>query len=405
SSEAAEAAYTDEERVLNDSALNRSLASQDALQLDDGYADRDMPYDVQVRKRKRKRRVLLCMAMCLLLGIIVMTSFLASNKNKKNNSRNVTVGDGSGVAGVEDGSLSQVAPTDAPPVSITAAPSVAATTAAPVPGPTDAPTDAVTTTESAALATLGPVVYDSSLLMDPTTPEGEAYADVVAQGLTDPQEIVQKYSLLTFFHASNGDGWVQKNGWKSQAAEECSWHGVACDASGNVVSLSLSNNRLIGVIPHDVCLMTSMQHFIVPANDLIGALPDCFGDMTNLQELHVTGNFLDSLPTMLYSLPNLTRLSLASNNFRGNMRSLFNGAQEGEPIFPQLRTLDLHSNRISGRVPDGKLATISTLKALNIANNPDTFGSLTSVCSDVRLYLASADCDVECTCCVGYDSC
>lgn len=169
--------------------------------------------------------------------------------------------------------------------------------------------------------------------------------------------------------------------------------------------LSTANNRLMGVIPHDVCLLAEMQHFIVPANDLIGALPDCFGEMMNLKELHVTGNFLDSLPTTLYSLPGLTRLSLASNNFGGSMNALFKGAQEGEPIFPQLRTLDLHSNRISGRVPDSTLATISTLKALNIANNPDAYGSLNTVCSDVRLYLASADCDVDCTCCVGYQSC
>ena len=157
----------------------------------------------------------------------------------------------------------------------------------------------------------------------------------------------------------------------------------------------------MGTIPHDICLLTSVEHFIVPANDLMGALPDCFGDMTDLMELHVTGNFLDTLPNNLHALPNLTRLSLASNNFGGNMNQLFRGARSGEPMFPKLRTLDLHSNNLVGRVPDSTLASIGTLKAVNIANNPDMFGSLDTMCDSVRVYLAQADCDITCECCSG----
>ena len=157
----------------------------------------------------------------------------------------------------------------------------------------------------------------------------------------------------------------------------------------------------MGTIPPDVCLLANVQHFIVPANDLIGALPECFGSITSLMEIHVTGNFLDTLPTNLHTLPNLTRLSLASNNFGGNMNRLFRGARAGTPTFPQLRTLDLHSNNLVGRVPDSLLASIETLKAVNIANNPAMFGSLDTMCDSVRVFLAQADCDIVCECCSG----
>jgi hypothetical protein len=142
-----------------------------------------------------------------------------------------------------------------------------------------------------------------------------------------------------------------------------------------------------------------MERFIVPANELVGTFPDCFGEMVKLEELHITGNFLESLPRTLYSLPDLTRLSLSSNDFGGNIGNLWSGAQEWETIFPKLETLDLHSNRLTGQVPDEKLAQITTLKAINFVNNPGLRGSLDDVCSTVSVFLAVADCDISCSCC------
>jgi hypothetical protein len=65
------------------------------------------------------------------------------------------------------------------------------------------------------------------------------------------------------------------------------------------------------------------------------------------------------------------------------MNRLFSGAQSGVPVFPQLRTLDLHSNHLSGQIPDSTLASIKTLKAVNIANNPNMYGSLNTLCDSV----------------------
>jgi hypothetical protein len=65
------------------------------------------------------------------------------------------------------------------------------------------------------------------------------------------------------------------------------------------------------------------------------------------------------------------------------MNRLFSGVQSGVPVFPQLRTLDLHSNHLPGQIPDSTLASIKTLKAVNIANNPNMYGSLNTLCDSV----------------------
>ena len=151
------APYTDEERVFDD----RSLAAKDALKLDDGYADQDEPYDAQVKKRRRRRRMLLVLAMAMLIGIIVLTSVLASNKNKS--SREVAVGDGSGVDSVEGGGFEQVFPTAAPAVAgvqDTGAPTVTAQTDAPTgtpaATPTASPIETAAPTSDDAIQVLGP---------------------------------------------------------------------------------------------------------------------------------------------------------------------------------------------------------------------------------------------------------
>lgn len=145
--------------------------------------------------------------------------------------------------------------------------------------------------------------------------------------------------------------------------------------------------------------MTSIENFIAPANDLVGTFPDCFGNMVALQELHLTGNFLEGLPKTLYSLPDLERLSLAANDFGGSLSQLWSGAQEEEDIFPKLQTLDLHSNRLSGDIPDTGLARLKSLKAMNIFNNLALSGSLNTMCSSVNVLITTADCDISCSCC------
>ena len=81
-------------------------------------------------------------------------------------------------------------------------------------------------------------VTESSILEDPTTPQGMAYKWIVE---TDPAQIdpcsyatvEQRYALATFYYSTNGDDWTNSNAWLS-GTNECSWVGIKCDADGLV---------------------------------------------------------------------------------------------------------------------------------------------------------------------------
>lgn len=163
--------------------------------------------------KRRRRRWLMTSACLVLVGIIVLTAVLASKKNTNSNSngngdRGGTTGGSDGVDRVEGGEE-------------------ALGTASPM--------------ESQAYMVLSPIVRDASRLEDPASPEGQAFEAVSVQDdLTDPDEISSQYALLTVFYATNGNGWVNNNGWLlDQNMSHCQWHGIQCNSDGKITSMML----------------------------------------------------------------------------------------------------------------------------------------------------------------------
>ncbi len=69
---------------------------------------------------------------------------------------------------------------------------------------------------------------------------------------------MQRWVLVTFYRSLNGDEWVVRYGWTEDEGDltnECTWHGVVCDANGVVTSIDLSENNLRGEIPPEVALL------------------------------------------------------------------------------------------------------------------------------------------------------
>jgi Leucine-rich repeat (LRR) protein len=179
-----------------------------------------------------------------------------------------------------------------------------------------------------------------------------------------------------------------------------------CTANNLPVS-DEDNNNLVGYIPEDLCLLTSMKILVLSANSLEGNFPSCISNMKSLEELHVNGNsFRGELPTGLHALPNLARITLSFNEFNGTLSNLFDNMQPGDPVFPSLATLNLDDNQLRGAVPDSDLAQAKALQAMTIHNNPLLSGSLTETCHSTRIILASADCNsVICPCCNDGNNC
>ncbi|XP_030954195.1 probable LRR receptor-like serine/threonine-protein kinase At1g53430 isoform X2 [Quercus lobata] len=121
----------------------------------------------------------------------------------------------------------------------------------------------------------------------------------------------------------------------------------------------------------------SITHIQLKRLNLSGVLPADFGNLTNLQELDLTFNYINgSIPSSFSRLP-LVILSLLGNRLSGEIP---NGIGE----IGSLEELVLEANQLDGHLPEN-LGNLSNLKRLVLsANNftgtiPETFGKLTSL--------------------------
>ncbi|MQM12349.1 hypothetical protein Taro_045267 [Colocasia esculenta] len=149
------------------------------------------------------------------------------------------------------------------------------------------------------------------------------------------------------------------------------WFGVQCDV-GRVTSITLSSMGLVGEINFSALAeLEKLRNLSVSHNRLTGVLPRELASMKSLEQLDLSDNlFSGSIPTELTNLGSLVYLNLSSNSFSG--------------IFPlgfrklgRLTHLDLRANDMSGDV-EGCLAELQNLVHVDLSQNAFS-GSLGSV--------------------------
>jgi hypothetical protein len=86
-------------------------------------------------------------------------------------------------------------------------------------------------------------VTDESILLDPTSPQGQAMSWLVS---SDPAKVDpstystfhQRYSLATLYFATNGDDWIFDARWITEF-QECSWLALSCNNDFAVTEIQL----------------------------------------------------------------------------------------------------------------------------------------------------------------------
>ena len=136
-------------------------------------------------------------------------------------------------------------PTAAPVESST--PQPVTPTAAPQPNTTPIPSSISTLSRADSIKKTLEDVTESSILENPTTPQGMAFDWIVK---TDPAQIdppsssdndiaftiKQRYAVATFYYSTNGNDWTNSNGWLS-STDVCAWVGLNCNDDGSIVEI------------------------------------------------------------------------------------------------------------------------------------------------------------------------
>jgi hypothetical protein len=81
------------------------------------------------------------------------------------------------------------------------------------------------------------------------------------------KRILQRYSLATFYYATNGDQWLKNDFWLSDRTE-CHWYSktgsrTLCNEEQELVNLELDINNIYGSLPPEIGLLSSSLERIV----------------------------------------------------------------------------------------------------------------------------------------------
>ena len=224
-------------------------------------------------------------------------------------------------------------------------------------------------------------------------------AEITIHSKATPQTItvsqlgvnIERDALIALYNSAGGDNWTKKDNWCSEKPL-AEWYGVKVSEMGNIISLSLFRNNLIGTIAPEISNLTELQILSLQDNKLSGSIPASLEKLTNLESLFLNVNSLSgSIPPELGNLTNLRRFRLGGNKLTGaipieigNLKKLeilcleYNQLTGSIPkVFfdlDNLNTLLLDHNKLSGSIPEG-IENLTKLKNLMVNNN-DFSGSI-----------------------------
>ena len=181
----------------------------------------------------------------------------------------------------------------------------------------------------------------------------------------------EKDALRDFYESTGGINWYISDSWGE--GHPCShfWYGIQCDCWGNVISIRLPDNRLVGEIPPSISSLIHLKiidlHSSPSAgtfsNYLTGPLPS-LANLVDLQVLDISLNAISQWPNDIFLNRNLEVFS-ASQNLIGEL-------PVGIGEFVNLRVFELDDNLIESQFPTGEVCSMKSILILNLGNNTIT---------------------------------
>ena len=164
--------------------------------------------------------------------------------------------------------------------------------------------------------------------------------------------------LEAFYHATTGATWYNNDNWLTDVPLG-EWHGVTANAAGQVISLFLSNNLLVGNIPPELGQLAHLETLDLSRNyHLEGPLPPELFDLPELRTLGLRGTGMGGLPPGIGRLAKLEVLDMFGARLTGPIpRELAD--------LSELRILRLGGNYLYGAIP-AEIGNLSRLQSLDL---------------------------------------
>lgn len=209
--------------------------------------------------------------------------------------------------------------------------------------------------------------------------------------VSSAQSVPEILNLL--FQRTQGQFWNDNEGWYSaNPYSYCEWSGITCynvneseETYGQIETLDLSNNDLVGFLPTEVYSIPYLRNLIVRDNPYLSVgflgleyaydLEKLVLSNTNimnfdgldqvqsdLRELHITGCALNGpLPMEIFEVTSLRGLYANYNNLNGYLPEEIGNLVNLEDLY-------LYSNNLEGPIPDS-IGYLTKLKSLVLSDN------------------------------------
>jgi hypothetical protein len=153
----------------------------------------------------------------------------------------------------------------------------------------------------------------------------------------------ERQAMIEFYNAMSGPDWIEREFWGSDRPVG-EWHGVATDADGYVIRLTIYDNNLTGPLSPAITRLERLQTLHLSFNKISGTLPDQLGECRALKNLWLKGNKISGrLPDPVALLPALEYLDVHANEMSGALPKTWNT--------PKLKIFRAEDNHFSGTLP------------------------------------------------------
>ena len=174
----------------------------------------------------------------------------------------------------------------------------------------------------------------------------------------------EKAFLIELFNKTNGPAWKNNTNWNSSNSI-CTWYGITCNNSENVIDLNLSKNLLSGEVPDSFNCLPFLKNLDLSSNCLFTTFPESLKYLVgSLQYINFSSDGLyGKIPSSITELSFLKELNISNNSFSNSLSDFSNFGNK----FKHLAKLDLSCNKFSGSA--SIFVSIENLLSLNISGN------------------------------------